>query len=735
LAAVALSVVASGCGGAGPPEPGNSATASPSAVVVDLDEADRLYYEGAFEEALAIYTQGADQGDELTRRRARWTLARTRYDRGDNGAAERAAEGFLELALTAEERRVALLLISTTEAAQGKNNEAAEHLIEYRQSAGAAEPYAVLLLADLAARRGDHAEAAALSLEALASPLPDSVAADARLALGGYQEEAGDIDAALATYDAVASDAPFTTDKAEALWRAGDLAYREGDFARALQKLQSLIALYPRTGRALEAIGHPGLSAADVRDRALTFFYHRVNAEAATDFVAILANPVLGDVAEAHYHLGILSERADDYDNALAHYDAAVAELADGHDDGLLGQSLWDRATVVERLGSTADAAEAYATVGERAPASERAAEALFRSGLLYYQLGDAAVALDVWGWVAGGSIGDAEAQARALFWMARAAGDLSKPETASVYLGEAHTADPLDYYAMRVRARFNGVSTFPDTAVPRSTAPNWAAIERWLRDEVGLEDIVARDALLEGVDWRRATELLRAGLTDKAETEFRALTDESTGAPWLLYRIARGLHEEGQAQMAVFAGSRLTFAFAEPPPALVRLAYPAEYIDLASEQAEEYGIPPLLLLALVRQESLYDADAVSSADAMGLTQVIPSTAAQIASELGEVDFTNADLFRPRTSLRFGAYYLASQLDLFDGDIWAALAAYNGGPGNALRWDRTAGGDADTFLEIIDLSETRAYVELVLEHYALYLYAYGLAEQPLLPLD
>ena len=66
--------------------------------------------------------------------------------------------------------------------------------------------------------------------------------------------------------------------------------------------------------------------------------------------------------------------------------------------------------------------------------------------------------------------------------------------------------------------------------------------------------------------------------------------------------------------------------------------------------------------------------------------------------------------------------------------ISAALAAYNGGPGNALRWREIAPGDRDLFLETISLSETRAYVELVLEHYARYRYAYDLAEGPSLPL-
>jgi soluble lytic murein transglycosylase len=70
--------------------------------------------------------------------------------------------------------------------------------------------------------------------------------------------------------------------------------------------------------------------------------------------------------------------------------------------------------------------------------------------------------------------------------------------------------------------------------------------------------------------------------------------------------------------------------------------------------------------------------------------------------------------------LRFGASYLAQQLERFDGRPLPALAAYNGGPGNASRWLAAADGDSDLFAEVIDFSETRRYVRLVTEHRAQY---------------
>jgi soluble lytic murein transglycosylase len=126
-------------------------------------------------------------------------------------------------------------------------------------------------------------------------------------------------------------------------------------------------------------------------------------------------------------------------------------------------------------------------------------------------------------------------------------------------------------------------------------------------------------------------------------------------------------------------------------------------------------------LAALVRQESLFSPTAASSADARGLTQVIPSTAQAIASALGVSDFRLEDLYRPKLSLQFGAYYLAEMLRLAGGDTWMALASYNGGYGNAVRW---AGGDRpidpDLFLENVTFDETRTYLQSVARNYRFY---------------
>ena len=128
-----------------------------------------------------------------------------------------------------------------------------------------------------------------------------------------------------------------------------------------------------------------------------------------------------------------------------------------------------------------------------------------------------------------------------------------------------------------------------------------------------------------------------------------------------------------------------------------------------------------------MRQESSYEGFIESSAGARGLMQIIPSTGAQLATDLQwPENYTVEDLDRPYVSLVFGANYLRRQRGLFEGDTFAMLAAYNGGPGNTLAWkDLASGDDPDLFLEVIRIEETRNYIRLINEIHSVYKWLYG----------
>ena len=118
----------------------------------------------------------------------------------------------------------------------------------------------------------------------------------------------------------------------------------------------------------------------------------------------------------------------------------------------------------------------------------------------------------------------------------------------------------------------------------------------------------------------------------------------------------------------------------------------------------------------MIYAESRFDPTAVSQQGAVGLMQVLPETAAQIARETGGVAFVPADLEDPRVNIRYGTYYLRTVLDQFHGDRIAAIAAYNAGAGAVGEWEAAARA-AGHPLRISDIpyAETRAYVRSVLE--------------------
>jgi soluble lytic murein transglycosylase len=164
-------------------------------------------------------------------------------------------------------------------------------------------------------------------------------------------------------------------------------------------------------------------------------------------------------------------------------------------------------------------------------------------------------------------------------------------------------------------------------------------------------------------------------------------------------------------------------------PVSLQRLAFPLAYADLLSDEAGARDLDPLLLAALIRQESLFEPVAESYAGARGLGQVMPATGKGIAKSLKMDDFVLADLYRPSVSVEFGAFYLDVQLDRFDDRILVALAAYNGGPGNTLYWLEAGGDDLDLFVEVIGASQSRIYLQRVYAQYLKYESLYRAGEE------
>jgi soluble lytic murein transglycosylase len=142
---------------------------------------------------------------------------------------------------------------------------------------------------------------------------------------------------------------------------------------------------------------------------------------------------------------------------------------------------------------------------------------------------------------------------------------------------------------------------------------------------------------------------------------------------------------------------------------AIQELTLPLRHEDVIRQQSREKDVDAALIAAVIYSESKFS-DSTSSAGARGLMQITPDAANEIERLSGGTTFKLKDLGDPEINIRYGTFLLRELLDRYDGDVVAALAAYNAGPGNVDKW-----GGSDLSVNGILFPETRAYVEEVLE--------------------
>ncbi len=157
---------------------------------------------------------------------------------------------------------------------------------------------------------------------------------------------------------------------------------------------------------------------------------------------------------------------------------------------------------------------------------------------------------------------------------------------------------------------------------------------------------------------------------------------------------------------VAAALGAAFAYVNSTEPAWYVRLRYPLDYQAIVRGHSRNYRLDPALLAAVIYQESKFRAHARSSSGAVGLMQLLPSTAEGIAVHTGGTKFRVSDLDDPEINVRYGSWYLRHLLDKY-GDERTALAAYNAGQKNVDRWRAEGKG--------IEFAETRAYVKRV-EH-------------------
>ncbi len=325
--------------------------------------------------------------------------------------------------------------------------------------------------------------------------------------------------------------------------------------------------------------------------------------------------------------------------------------------------------------------------------------------------------------------------RARALLWIGKTytvSGDQKNAQSAWL---QAQAADPEGYYSLRARDLLEGRAEF---AVPPSLNLNYdLAAERaeaaaWTRIKFNLPantDLSNPGGLAADPRFQRGTEFWALGEYDLARIEFEALREAVKTNAADSFRLGNYLVDLGAYRPAIFALREvLTLAGLDDhsasltaPAYFMHVRYGLYYSEIVWPAAAENDFDPLLITSLIRQESLFEGFVRSNAGARGLMQIIPPTGAGIAAQMGwPPDYNENDLYSPYVSVRMGTYYLDANRHLLNGDLYAALAAYNGGPGNASIWQSLANGDLDLELEIIRFGETRDYIRSIYETYAIY---------------
>jgi len=231
-----------------------------------------------------------------------------------------------------------------------------------------------------------------------------------------------------------------------------------------------------------------------------------------------------------------------------------------------------------------------------------------------------------------------------------------------------------------------------------------------------------------------RAQLLIGAGLNEKAEMEIDSLRSKvritANSAIWLgyLYSKSQAHYKSLRMQHSVNGGLASERDYSKP---FWKLYYPVAYWDDVEKESRRRGVDPFLAMAIIRQESAFDTNALSPANARGLMQIIPSTGermfltAGIDKKPGE-QFQPDTLFDPARNISMGVAYVADLLRRYGGNPALALAAYNAGANAVDRWlARFRSDPADEFVENIPYTETRNYVKRVIRNWVMYIRIYS----------
>lgn len=364
-------------------------------------------------------------------------------------------------------------------------------------------------------------------------------------------------------------------------------------------------------------------------------------------------------------------------------------------------------ARIYESLGKTEQALRIYRDFSKRFPNSRLREEAAWRLAWIHYLQSDYSRAYVAFKRLAQNK-GRRRHKTAALYWQARTAERTGRSEEAKQIFVRILKGEEDSYYmgpAARWLERMGGLVEKKKTT-SRAVIPD------------------AIPTLSPNLSFHlsRAQELTRISLNHLAVAELDEIGNLANKDISLRLILMREYAQTRAYDRSVVLAIQIDDRSGE----LDRYRYPLAYWKIIQKIAKERGLDPYLVLALIRQESLFDPKALSPASAFGLMQLLPSTAARAATRSGLPPPQPKKLFEPDLNVALGTHHLKGLLQRYSNNLVKAIAAYNAGQAAVARWEKRIPTDDDEeFIERIPYRETRLYVKLVLRNHRNYTRIYN----------
>jgi soluble lytic murein transglycosylase len=682
---------------------------------------------------------GAAWVDSLDGGIGRALLARGRLETGQYGRAVTDYMVFLGYSVERQPRALAEIGLARSLDALGRADEAAAAYMRAAQAVPDLRPWSAVRAAESLTATGDTATVRALLEEATAVPFSrrtDAVAA--------AYEAAGDYTGAARVLQAAASSGNAGSHAGALRAQAATLLLEEGDTAAAARALRTAVRSQPRGSRdAAELLsGLPDLSADDHLKLAEAFDRSGAPRQAAAEYGKYLemkdvsrserqrlqlkigellfrggsnyasirtlqalveSEPDRATLSRAEYYIARATYRRGWRREGRAQL-RAVADNHPGSASALRALSLLG--DLYESAGTIAQARAIYEELVADYGGTSTARKARYRLGILAYMDGDYEGARSYFDRLRRSGRRD-DYQLGSTYWAARARDALGEDQASEAerLFRETHSRDPYGYYGLLAAER--------------------VAIDPWGPLQPGPEATPVDD---ETFDALRLIDLLkRGGLVEEADAVFDAIMSSRPKEAEGMLGFSAALLEHGYGQEAVRVGwsvhARLRGRWSA---SVLRAIYPLNFEEIIQAEADSLNVDPIVVAAIVRQESAYSPHVVSRAGARGLLQIMPATGRWWAGRLKIRDYDIDLLFHPEINVHMGAAYFADLLRRYE-DFQLSLIAYNAGPTRARRWRERPeyAIDPEIFVERIPFNETRNYVRGVQRQVRIYRHLYG----------